>query len=157
MQQRSLLGLTLAFCSLFLVINVVSKTILQPATLAAHITPSQNRQHRLRDSTSSDGERVSSQGYSGLATGAENYYHPQRLKVPASAPILAQDPIGQWSDVMQRFTRELSTDTMEIANLDNEVRHLIYLFMHPLCNRIPSLRSPQASIIMANNQMLQAK
>jgi hypothetical protein len=135
-RQRSLLSLTLAFCSLFLVINITSKTIFQPATLAAHISQSQNRQHRLREATASQSERVSSQGYSGLATGAENYYHPQLLKVPTSAPILAQDPIGQWSDVMQRFTRELSTDTMEIANLDNEVWRWMFLFVYPLYYRL---------------------
>ena len=30
-------------------------------------------------------------------------------------------PLSAWGDLLERMTRELSTDTMEIANLDNQV------------------------------------
>ena len=58
---------------------------------------------------------------SALQPGAEYYYSPQLLPSVPTPPIIARNPIGQWGDIMQRMTRELSTDTMEVANLDNEV------------------------------------
>ena len=51
-----------------------------------------------------------------LLPGAEVYY-PQ----PNGHQHLPGDPLSQWGDVFQRITRELTTDTMEIANLDNQV------------------------------------
>ena len=120
MQEKPLVGIILAFCSAMLVVNSISRLSLHPTKLRAHATVANNQKH-IRNLESTKGQSDSSTDYSGLSRGAENYYHPQLMRVPVSAPILAQDPIGQWGDVMQRFTRELSTDTMEIANLDNEV------------------------------------
>uniref|UniRef100_A0A6T8DS81 Uncharacterized protein n=1 Tax=Cryptomonas curvata TaxID=233186 RepID=A0A6T8DS81_9CRYP len=53
---------------------------------------------------------------SALLPGAEVYY-PQ----PNTLRHLPGNPLSQWGDVFQRITRELTTDTMEIANLDNQV------------------------------------
>ena len=122
MKEYSLPGLVLAFCALLLMINTISTFSFRPTILRAHVPQGENQKHGRNSVTTTTADRDdSSRGISGLNLGAENYYHPQLFKVPTSAPILAQDPIGQWGDVMQRFTRELSTDTMEIANLDNEV------------------------------------
>ncbi len=54
---------------------------------------------------------------SALLPGAEVYYPPQ----PNTLRHLPGNPLSQWGDVFQRITRELTTDTMEIANLDNQV------------------------------------
>jgi hypothetical protein len=90
-----------------------------------------------KTASSSHSPKVTLKRLSGLAPGAEYYYKPQLFQAPPVAPILAQEPMAQWADVMERFTRELSTDTMEIANLDNEVGTKIQLNflinLHGLC------------------------
>jgi hypothetical protein len=60
---------------------------------------------------------------SGLIPGAEQYYKPYVLPGEAIASPGDQDggPMSAWGDLLERMTRELSTDTMEIANLDNQV------------------------------------
>ena len=54
-----------------------------------------------------------------LVPGALNYYKP--LVKPTGPSVIDGDPMGQWGDIFQRVTGELTTDTMEIANLDNQV------------------------------------
>ena len=61
---------------------------------------------------------------SGLMPGAERYYSPyvkpgEDVSTPGDAD---GGPMSAWGDLLERMTRELSTDTMEIANLDNQVR-----------------------------------
>jgi hypothetical protein len=56
--------------------------------------------------------------------GAERYYSPyvkpgEDVSTPGDAD---GGPMSAWGDLLERMTRELSTDTMEIANLDNQVR-----------------------------------
>ena len=60
---------------------------------------------------------------SGLMPGAERYYSPYvKPGEDAAAPGDADGgPMSAWGDLLERMTRELSTDTMEIANLDNQV------------------------------------
>lgn len=41
----------------------------------------------------------------------------QGVPIPAAAPATA----GGWDDLLSRMTKELSTDTMEIANLKNQI------------------------------------
>mmetsp|Transcript_26548 Transcript_26548/g.69802 ORF Transcript_26548/g.69802 Transcript_26548/m.69802 type:complete len:182 (+) Transcript_26548:51-596(+) len=54
-----------------------------------------------------------------LVPGAQQFYDPQ---VVATGPTLDDgSPMSQWSDIFQRMTSELSTDTMEIANLDSQI------------------------------------
>ena len=60
---------------------------------------------------------------SGLMPGAEEYYQPyvkpgEDIATPGDAD---GGPMSAWGDLLERMTRELSTDTMEIANLDNQV------------------------------------
>lgn len=60
---------------------------------------------------------------SGLMPGAEQYYSPyvkpgENIATPGNAD---GGPMSAWGDLLERMTRELSTDTMEIANLDNQV------------------------------------
>ena len=60
---------------------------------------------------------------SGLMPGAEQYYSPyvkpgEDVAEPGDAD---GGPVSAWGDLLERMTRELSTDTMEIANLDNQV------------------------------------
>jgi hypothetical protein len=55
--------------------------------------------------------------------GAEQYYSPyvkpgEDIAAPGDAD---GGPVSAWGDLLERMTRELSTDTMEIANLDNQV------------------------------------
>jgi hypothetical protein len=60
---------------------------------------------------------------SGLMPGAERYYSPYvKPGEDVAAPGDADGgPMSAWGDLLERMTRELSTDTMEIANLDNQV------------------------------------
>lgn len=62
---------------------------------------------------------------SGLMPGAETYYQPYVKPGEAIAQPGDADggPMSAWGDLLERMTRELSTDTMEIANLDNQVLH----------------------------------
>lgn len=55
-----------------------------------------------------------------LMPGAINFYKP--LVKPVGPSVIDEDPMGQWGDIFQRVTSELTTDTMEIANLDNQVK-----------------------------------
>jgi hypothetical protein len=52
---------------------------------------------------------------------------------PQQALVLPQrvngDPMSQWGDIFQRVTSELATDTMEIANLDNQVIKILDTFV----------------------------
>jgi len=60
---------------------------------------------------------------SGLMPGAEGYYSPY-VKPGENIPMPGETdggPLSAWGDLLERMTRELSTDTMEIANLDNQV------------------------------------
>eukprot|EP00287_Rhodomonas_sp_CCMP768_P010022 CAMPEP_0196731824 /NCGR_PEP_ID=MMETSP1091-20130531/11389_1 /TAXON_ID=302021 /ORGANISM="Rhodomonas sp., Strain CCMP768" /LENGTH=225 /DNA_ID=CAMNT_0042074989 /DNA_START=8 /DNA_END=682 /DNA_ORIENTATION=+ len=60
---------------------------------------------------------------SGLMPGAEGYYKPY-TKPGESIPMPGDTdggPLSAWGDLLSRMTQELSTDTMEIANLDNQV------------------------------------
>jgi hypothetical protein len=55
--------------------------------------------------------------------GAEGYYKPY-VKPGENIPMPGETdggPLSAWGDLLERMTRELSTDTMEIANLDNQV------------------------------------
>jgi hypothetical protein len=60
---------------------------------------------------------------SGLMPGAEQYYSPYVKPGENIAQPGDEDggPMSAWGDLLERMTRELSTDTMEIANLDNQV------------------------------------
>ena len=60
---------------------------------------------------------------SGLMPGAEKFYAPYVKPGEAVATPGDADggPMSAWGDLLERMTRELSTDTMEIANLDNQV------------------------------------
>jgi hypothetical protein len=55
--------------------------------------------------------------------GAEKFYSPYVKPGEAVATPGDADggPMSAWGDLLERMTRELSTDTMEIANLDNQV------------------------------------
>jgi hypothetical protein len=55
-----------------------------------------------------------------VVPGALQYYKP--VVKPIGPSVVDGDPMGQWGDIFQRVTGELTTDTMEIANLDNQVR-----------------------------------
>lgn len=58
----------------------------------------------------------------GLIPGAERYYKPYVAPNEAMPSATSDNgPLSAWGDLLERMTRELSTDTMEIANLDNQV------------------------------------
>ncbi|EKX45799.1 hypothetical protein GUITHDRAFT_138660 [Guillardia theta CCMP2712] len=59
-----------------------------------------------------------SQSTAGLMPGAEQYYNPDVDPKEAEAAIGSP---SQMQDILQRMTRELTTDTMEIANLDHRI------------------------------------
>jgi len=72
--------------------------------------------------------------------GAEGYYQPYVKPGEAIAQPGDADggPMSAWGDLLERMTRELSTDTMEIANLDDQVachtkddRQIAPVFMEP--------------------------
>ena len=60
---------------------------------------------------------VRSKATAGLMPGAETYYDPQ---VQPGDGLGATDA-DKMQNLLQRMTREMSTDTMEIANLDHQV------------------------------------
>jgi hypothetical protein len=60
---------------------------------------------------------VRSNANSGLMPGAEQYYYPQ---VQPGDGIAATTE-GGIQNLLQRMSREMTTDTMEIANLDNQI------------------------------------
>lgn len=55
-----------------------------------------------------------------ILPGASNFHNPGVL--PAGRSVIDGDPMGRWGDIFQRVTSELATDTLEIANLDSQVR-----------------------------------
>jgi hypothetical protein len=57
-----------------------------------------------------------------LVPGASTYYSP-RVKPIGPSFFAGGDPMGEWSDIFQRVTSELATDTIEIANLDAQERN----------------------------------
>jgi len=63
----------------------------------------------------------------GLIPGAEQYYKPY-VAPNEQMPSATSDngPLSAWGDLLERMTRELSTDTMEIANLDNQVCFFVH-------------------------------
>ena len=60
---------------------------------------------------------VRSEANSGLMPGAEQYYNPEVQPDDG----LAATTEGGIQNLLQRMSREMATDTMEIANLDNQI------------------------------------
>jgi hypothetical protein len=101
--------------------------------------------------------------------GAERYYSPYvKPGEDVAAPGDADGgPMSAWGDLLERMTRELSTDTMEIANLDNQVLSRSTVACSLTClARLPRIALTrgvsggvwwQVSIDDANNKMLLAK
>ncbi len=56
------------------------------------------------------------------------YNYPSLNSASVSSAWGGEDNIGKWSDLFQRVNDELTTDTMEIANLENQASFFFLIF-----------------------------